>query len=496
MSLLSAVMDYGMARQYALVDSASYLDDIATVTGPSVLFNFRPESLPMLSQRAKSTSDDASLTRERMTQLMSGTLLLLLARLSSLDLVVATGCRPERSAVQLNQLHQLVTRLRQSVLQAPGITLLLLSMYTLLKYAVQINDRNLFLGVSHLVTAFENLPKSKDMLHSVIMRKPDLLFHLSKQLLTHPDPGCGAVVTVLRHLPDQELINQLLKKLLTWAPSCTDVGRHSVDMDAGLDEITSHVGLVLDRISSLLQILQELAPKTLKSSPEVAIFVELCRGADVPLFLFDLLTFMTTPRRKQLMKKLSDCSALRQVAHLLLEQCPPPTNKLDVSHPARWHSEATGRLVVLMLQVLKLWLKSEHMEGATSLSSLLAITGNGDVSQLGVSLVALLDLCQDPEEDNTPLLSEPAQALRGPVRAYLDVAMEDEALIRPLCAALCQRLRCSGPETGGLYGVSHWKTRLAAIDVLRIVYEHLLQTDKLGSVSSSLENWCSMSQLN
>ncbi|CAH8482798.1 unnamed protein product [Dicrocoelium dendriticum] len=437
--------------------------------------------LAVVNRRIEASSSDSSTSRVHWLQFdsdnrttsatyscrMSDILLRLVFQLSQLNIASATGANLERSGHTLRQITAFIQQIRQLLMHVTDVGNLLEAVQRILKDAFIRPDvlvtqgALLFLGdLAELAfrdsrteqPTIENLRKGWIQISTT---RPDLLQHLvTFSLRSTTSPAYSnttarnalyhAVSAVLAASPSEVRL-RLCHSVFAWAVT---IGQDRTENKS--EQVALNASF--DRLSMTFCIMSGLSDR-IGSEAFSELSKQLCLVDYVVLSFY-----IATGRKSKGIRKLAE--------RLSLKSC--------IGQLANGATEEALRMISSAVECLRKWLLCEIQ----TIRYLDLSSGGHTVLELPAAFVSLLDVTsvRDPTE---PIVGPPpitefhlAQALD----ALVDSIAADEALLRPLGAALASRV---------IHG-SHWRVRLAAIHLLKNTFDRLASSDNIdGSMPAT-----------
>ncbi|CAH8497203.1 unnamed protein product [Schistosoma turkestanicum] len=393
---------------------------------------------------------------------VSVTLLSFVFQLRKDNLSILTGCNPERSAPIFRQISNLVEHIHKLLRHVTEVTCLLTSIQIVIEKASKINNNALLHGaLSFLSDVGESMAlveengvissKDENQSHSfAIMHatQPDLLWHLIHtclctvvnrlnkvdlenitELKTNDILLClyRSVASLISSLPDDNARLRICQQLFAWIHA-QDSEEESNDAD-NVKDITDRMLL---RLSIVFRIIERI-PDYINTEE----FSELSKQ----LYLVDyivLLFIIAIGHKFKGAKKLS--------------------NRLGFGRSLYCYSDGATSCVLICihasLSCLHKWLIGE----VKNVGCLDAASIGESIQYIPSVLIGLLDVSH-PSSHAPPISEVDIQDVLG---SFLNAICGDEAYLRPLGSALTERIMHS----------KNWRTRLAAIRLLKFVFNH------------------------
>nr|VZI03157.1 unnamed protein product [Spirometra erinaceieuropaei] len=441
------------------------------------------------------------------------TLLALAFRLTHLDLAAATVAKLDRSASALKQCSALVKRITLHLVRCPDSLGLLTLIKELFKGASIDSDMHLvsggldflaqhsdFIRTSSASAAVdlddayaepsENLPNA---IETAYVANPSLIWRLlsfalqcrpSTMTVTTTDPirlaACSASASLLASL-NRDYRLQLLSAALRWTVSTVKTPRKKSDPDTSLK--VPPVLTMLFRLESVFRVLERLSAII---SPEA--FTVLVKNANLINLFVSCLSLLSGQQKSKDVRKMARALELPDFVDSF--------RQLDYSRSEE-HRQAAVDCLRATLACTAAWLQAE-----AKLSACLDTAGTDVVLALPSALVSSLRVgySSSGTTELDAVASPPVTEvdLVPAVDAFLKAIGGDEALLRPFGSALCAL--CSG-RSAALN--SHWRTRLAALRLLKQTFDTLVESqdqisdlgvasclvgDTLAALSEALED--------
>ncbi|KAL7064526.1 hypothetical protein AAHC03_04655 [Spirometra sp. Aus1] len=441
------------------------------------------------------------------------TLLALAFRLTHLDLAAATVAKLDRSASALKQCSALVKRITLHLVRCPDSLGLLTLIKELFKGASVDSDMHLvsggldflaqhsdFIRTSSASAAVdlddayaepsENLPNA---IETAYVANPSLIWRLLSFALqcrpctmtvTTTDPirlaACSASASLLASL-NRDYRLQLLSAALRWTVSTVKTPRKKSDPDTSLK--VPPVLTMLFRLESVFRVLERLSAII---SPEA--FTVLVKNANLINLFVSCLSLLSGQQKSKDVRKMARALELPDFVDSF--------GQLDYSRSEE-HRQAAVDCLRATLACTAAWLQAE-----AKLSACLDTAGTDVVLALPSALVSSLRVgCSSSGTTELDAVASPPVTevdLVPAVDAFLKAIGGDEALLRPFGSALCAL--CSG-RSAALN--SHWRTRLAALRLLKQTFDTLVESqdqisdlgvasclvgDTLAALSEALED--------
>ncbi|KAF8567532.1 hypothetical protein P879_05822 [Paragonimus westermani] len=376
-------------------------------------------------------------------------------QLGQLDLAVATGANPERCGSTLKQITDATNHLRRLLFHVTDIHSLLLAVQRVLLSAVETLDEFVIRGALVFLgdlaeTVHSDSPRACDQLRHELTQlcviHPELMQQLLSAILqtVSCNAGCtGEFVwpTVRRALASflavalAETRLRLCQRTLDWACGTTTREKHNQPEDAVMR-------VTLQRLAVVYRVLADLSGRISAED-----FSELSK--QISLIDYLVLTFhITTGQKRKNLKRMGE--------RLNLKTC--------VGKLANGATSEAVDAALAATECLTKWLLTE----TTLTASLDVASGGNSVLELPTALVSLLDVTR--VEDKTTSIRPTPPILESQLMPALDALVSsiagDEALLRPLGSALATRI---------MHG-THWCVRLAAIRLMKRVFDRLTTT--------------------
>ncbi|CAL8069672.1 unnamed protein product [Calicophoron daubneyi] len=397
----------------------------------------------------------------------SQALLRIIFLLGQLDLAKATGANPERNSSNLRQTTALINQIRRLLPHVSEVRSLLLSVQSVLLFAagesdwVTVHGGLLFLcefAESACGDKQSGAPQQGQELirHGFIELcnvEPDLLQQLMLGLIsTISEDSMVYTKTKSDSLPSLYLS---VATLLAAAPTEFRFGfvRRIIEWSTSVhhrDDRVLNTKATLSRLSAVFRILTDLSMRIAAED-----FSELSKQISLADYLILTVNIALGHKRKGL-RKLGERLNLKSCVGQLTDGTPPEV--LSVA--------------LVAVACLRQWLLAE-LETSACLD---VAYGGGSVLEIPSTLVSLLDAntTQDvPARSGSPPVTE--DDLAGVLDTFIDAVAGDEALLRPLGAALCRHIMHA----------THWRTRLSAIRLLKRTFDRLCSDNDGNGVQLS-----------
>ncbi|CAI2728798.1 unnamed protein product [Schistosoma spindalis] len=406
------------------------------------------------------------------------TLLSFVFQLRKDNLSTLTGCNPERSSSVFRQILNLIEHIHKLLRHVTEVSYLLTSIRIVIEKASKTNSNTLLHGALSFLSDFgesmapieENgvfASKDENQLHSFATMhatQPDLTWRLIHTCLCTVVNQLNeadlrnttelknndmllylyrSVASLISSLPDDNARLKICQQLFTWV-NVQDNEKESIDQ---IKDITDQMLL---RLSVVFRIMERI-PDYLNTEE----FSELSKQ----LYLVDyivLIFIIAVGNKFKGAKKLS--------------------NRLGFGRSLQCYSDGATSCVLICihasLSCLRKWLVGE----VKNVGCLDAASIGESVQYIPSVLIGLLDI-SFPSSHAPPINETDIQDVLG---SYLNAICGDEAYLRPLGSALTERIMHS----------TYWRTRLAAIRLLKFVFnhsnEHEIDNDKDITMDSKL----------
>ncbi|CAH8549786.1 unnamed protein product [Schistosoma rodhaini] len=388
------------------------------------------------------------------------TLLSLMFQLRKDNLSTLTGCNPERSGPVFRQISNLIEHIHKLLRHITEVSYLLTSIQIVIEKASKTNSNTLLHGALSFLSDFgesmapieENgiiASKDENQLHSfatmhathpdltwrliytclctVVNRLNEVDFRNITELKNNDMLLClyRSVASLISSLPDDNTRLKICQQLFTW------VNVQNNEEESG-DQIKDITDQMLLRLSVVFRIIERI-PDYLNTEE----FSELSKQ----MYLVDyivLIFIIAVGKKFKGAKKLS--------------------NRLGFGRSLQCYSDGTTSCVLICihasLSCLHKWLIGE----VKNVGCLDAASIGESVQYIPSVLIGLLDI-SCPSSHVPPISEIDIQDVLG---SYLNAICGDEAYLRPLGSALTERIMHS----------TYWRTRLAAIRLLKFVFNH------------------------
>ncbi|CAH8550275.1 unnamed protein product [Heterobilharzia americana] len=395
------------------------------------------------------------------------TLLSFLFQLQKGNLSVLTGCNPERSGHILRQISSLVNHIHQLLRHVTEVNYLLTSIQRVIEKASKESNDVILHGALSFLSDFgesmapinENgllLSKNEDQLHSFAVMhatQPDLIWRLLRNCLRSVVNSMNtrefqntlevenndmllclyrSAASLISSLPDEDARFRICQQLFAWA-NCQSGELQLQQPDSDNMEPVEVTDQLLSRLSIVFRIIERI-PNYMNAEE----FSELSKQ----LFLVDsiVLVFIVAVGRKfKGAKKLA--------------------NRLSFTQSLRCYANGASLKAITCvrssLSCLHKWLVGE----VKNVACLDAASAGESTLFIPSVLIGLLDMSSSSSSSTPPVTEIDLQDILG---SFLDAVCGDEAYLRPLGSAITERIMHS----------SCWRTRLAAIRLLKCVFNH------------------------